>query len=317
MIYFATTTCCYYSVLILLICGLSVDVCQSFAPPPSATTFTTTTSSPTRTTIAPASTTTVSYDTHTQNKGITERTLFKLGSLKRLGKKIAAQHQYQLQSTVTTVTVGDTTTLLPTSTSTETETATSTTLLLDRPPQLTVVVSPPAPMKRSSIPKPSKRRKILIEDSISSLSELKYFLEDDERPVVIKFYAKWCKKCQRLGRHFDRLAMDMGDCIVDQQMIDGDVRFAAIEYTPASQEFLTNELQIQGLPTVQLYVGTRKLFDESGASGMKQIIQELDVIEDMSHDDLLARAESADDGVLSSLLEESFYDSPDFLNEEW
>mmetsp|Transcript_4984 Transcript_4984/g.5754 ORF Transcript_4984/g.5754 Transcript_4984/m.5754 type:complete len:316 (+) Transcript_4984:149-1096(+) len=315
MIYYsATPTCCCYSVLFLLICGLSVDVCQSFAPPPSATTSTTT-SSPTRTTIAPASTTTVSYDTHTQNKGITERTLFKLGSLKRLGKKIATQHQYQLQSTVT---VGETTTLMPTtSTSTSTPTSTSsTTLLLERPPQLTVVSPITAPMKRS-IPKPSKRRKILIEDSISSLSELKYFLEDDERPVVIKFYAKWCKKCQRLGRHFDRLAMDMGDCIVDQQMIDGDVRFAAIEYTPASQEFLTNELQIQGLPTLQMYVGTRKLFDESGASGMKQIIHELDHIEDMSHDELLARAESADDGVLSSLIEESFYDSPDFLNEEW
>jgi len=318
MIYSATTACCCYSVLIFLICGLSVDVCQSFAPPPSATTFTTTTSSPTRTTIAPASTTTVSYDTHTQNKGITERTLFKLGSLKRLGKKIAAQHQYQLQSTVT---VGDTTTTLMPTTSTSTSTPTSSTsLLLERPPQLTVVspITTPTPTPtRRSIPKPSKRRKILIEDSISSLSELKYFLEDDERPVVIKFYAKWCKKCQRLGRHFDRLAMDMGDCIVDQQMIDGDVRFAAIEYTPASQDFLTNELQIQGLPTVQLYVGTRKLFDESGAAGMKQIMHELDVIEDLSHDELLERAESADDGVLSSLLEESFYDSPDFLNEEW
>jgi len=273
-----------------------------------------------RTTIAPPASTTTDpfFDTHTHNKGITERTLFKLGSLKRLGKKIAAQHQYQLQSTVT-VMVGDTTTWMPT-TSMETETETSTTLLLDRPPQLTIVSPPtptPTPMKRSTIPKPSKRRKILIEESISSLSELKYFLEDDERPVVIKFYAKWCKKCQRLGRHFDRLAMDMGDCIVDQQMIDGDVRFAAIEFTPASQEFLTNELQIQGLPTVQLYVGTRKLFDESGASGMKKISQELEHIEEMSHEELLERAEAADDGVLSGLIEESFYDSPDFLNEEW
>jgi len=306
MIYSATTTCCY-SVLILLICGLSV--CQSFAPPPSATSATTSTT--TRIiTPASASTTTISFDTQNSKRRHIKK-LLKLGSLQRLGKKIVAQHQYHLQSTV----VGETTTLMQTSTTT---TSTSTTLLLERPPQLTVV-SPTTPTPtRRSIPKPSKRRKILIEDSISSLSELKYFLEDDERPVVIKFYAKWCKKCQRMGRQFDRLAMEMGDCIVDQQMIDGDVRFAAIEYTPASQKFLTEELQIQGLPTVQIYVGTRKLLDESGGSGsMKKIIQELEVIEELSHDELIERAESADDGVLSGLIEESFYDSPDFLNEEW
>jgi len=305
---------CYSVLIIFLICRLSVNVCESFSPPPSATTSTTTTRIAVPAAPSASTTTTVPFDT--QNRSITERALLKLGSLR---KKIAAQHQYQLQSTVT-VMVGETTTLMPTTQTTSTSTSTSTTLLLDRPPQLTVVSPPtptPTPMKRSTIPKPSKRRKILIEESISSLSELKYFLEDDERPVVIKFYAKWCKKCQRLGRHFDRLAMDMGDCIVDQQMIDGDVRFAAIEFTPASQEFLTNELQIQGLPTVQLYVGTRKLFDESGASGMKKISQELEHIEEMSHDELLERAEAADDGVLSGLLEESFYDSPDFLNEEW
>lgn len=193
-----------------------------------------------------------------------------------------------------------------------------TTLLLERP-QLTVV-----PRKHTTsipIPKPSKRRKILVEENISSLSELKYFLEDDgdERPVVIKFYAKWCKKCQLVGRQFDRLAMEMGDCIVDQQMIDGDVRFAAIEYTPTSQDFITDELQIQGLPTLQMYVGTHKLLDEQGKGNgsMKNIINELDQIEDMSHEELRERAEEADDGVLSSLIEESFYDSPDFLNEEW
>ena len=182
MIYSAPSTTCYkYSVLLLLICGLSV--CQSFSLPPSATTSTTTTASAMRTTIAPPASTTTDpfFDTHTHNKGITERTLFKLGSLKRLGKKIAAQHQYQLQSTV----MGETSTLMPTTT--QTMSTSTSTLLLDRPPQLTVVSPPaPTPMKQSTIPKPSKRRKILIEDSISSLSELKYFLEDDERPVVIK-----------------------------------------------------------------------------------------------------------------------------------
>lgn len=169
---------------------------------------------------------------------------------------------------------------------------------------------------RNTIPKPSKKQtKILVED-IASLDQLKYFLEEDERPVVIKFYAKWCRKCQHVGRQFDRLAMEMGDrIIVDQQMIDGDVRFAAIEYNQESQAFITEELQVQGVPSLQIYVGTRKLLE--GGSSIKNIRQELAQVEDLSHGDLLERVEEADDGVLTGLIEESFYDSPDFLNEEW
>lgn len=162
--------------------------------------------------------------------------------------------------------------------------------------------------------RPSKINKIIVEE-ISSLNELKYFLEEDERPVVIKFYAKWCKKCQLVGRQFDRLAMEMGDRIVDQQLIDGDIRFAQIEYNPESQAFITEELQISGVPTMQMYVGTNKLLE--GGSTIKNIRTELTQIEGLSHEELLQRAEDADDGVLTGLIEESFYDSPDFLNEEW
>jgi len=178
----------------------------------------------------------------------------------------------------------------------------------------TATLENPPPVRKNNIPKPSKRTKVLVED-IMSLNELKWFLEEDERPVVIKFYAKWCKKCQRLGLQFDRLAMELGDRIVDQQFIDGDVRFAAIEYNKKSHDFITEELQIRGFPTLQMYVGARKLLE--GGSSIKSIRKELSIIEDISHDDLLERAEEADDGVLSGLIEESFYDSPDFLNEEW
>ena len=83
--------------------------------------------------------------------------------------------------------------------------------------------------------------------------------------LAFRFYAKWCKKCQRLGRQFDRLAMEMGDRIVDQQFVDGDVRFAAIEYNKESHNFITEELQIRGFPTLQMYVGAHKLL-EAGSS---------------------------------------------------
>ena len=41
------------------------------------------------------------------------------------------------------------------------------------------------PVRTTTIPKPSKRTKTFVED-ITSLNELKWFLEEDERPVVIK-----------------------------------------------------------------------------------------------------------------------------------
>jgi len=109
--------------------------------------------------------------------------------------------------------------------------------------------------------------------------------------------------------------MEMGDRIVDQQLIDGDVRFAAIEYNKESHDFITDELQVRGFPTLQMYVGANKLL-EAGSS-VKNVRNEINLIENISHGDLLERAEQADDGVLTSLIEESFFDSPDFLNEEW
>jgi len=178
----------------------------------------------------------------------------------------------------------------------------------------TATLEQPLPVRKPNIPKPSKRTKIFVEE-IMSLNDLRWFLEEDERPVVIKFYAKWCKKCQRLGQHFDRLAMEMGDRVVDQQMVDGDVRFAAVEYNQESHDFITEELQIRGFPTLQMYVGTKKLLE--GGSSIKNVRKELAVIDEISHQELILRAEEADDGVLEGLIEESFFDSPDFLNEEW
>lgn len=109
--------------------------------------------------------------------------------------------------------------------------------------------------------------------------------------------------------------MEMGDRVIDQQFIDGDVRFAAVEYNKESHDFITDDLQIRGFPTLQMYVGAHKLLE--GGSSIKNIRTELHTIEDISHRDLLKRAEAADDGVLTSLIEESYFDSPDFLNEEW
>ena len=48
----------------------------------------------------------------------------------------------------------------------------------------TTALEQPFPV-RKTIPKPSKRTEVIVEE-LASLNELKWFLEEDERPVIIK-----------------------------------------------------------------------------------------------------------------------------------
>lgn len=152
---------------------------------------------------------------------------------------------------------------------------------------------------------------------IKSMAEFQYFLEEDNRPVAVKFYAPWCKTCKRLGLHFDRLALERGDILRNRQKITGEVRFACIEYGSETARFITEKLRIRGVPTLQLYSGTYKLWEENGATSVKGLRQELDDLRLLSTQEIQARAEELDDGILRTAIEESFFDGPDFLNEEW
>jgi len=152
---------------------------------------------------------------------------------------------------------------------------------------------------------------------IKSMSEFQYFLEEDDRPVAVKFYAPWCKTCKRLGLHFDRLAIERGDVVRDRQKIQGQVRFAAVEYGSETARFITEKLQIKGVPTLQLYHGIHKLWEENGATSVKGLKQELDLLMSLSNEEIRSRAEQVDDCILKTAIEDSFFDGPDFLDEEW
>lgn len=146
-----------------------------------------------------------------------------------------------------------------------------------------------------------------------------------------RYYAKWCKKCQKVGQQFTRLAREMGD----QPGVEGPVRFAAVEYTPASQAFITEELKVIGLPTVQIYTGIHKVFDttknpppatattttttaSSSSSPIQRVRHELLRLADLDAAAVLDHAATVDDGILATLIDDSFFDtSLDFLNEEW
>lgn len=68
-----------------------------------------------------------------------------------------------------------------------------------------------------------------------------------------RFYASWCKSCQRFGEKFRHLAFEEGDHINIGGSITktGNVRFAEIEYSANAK--LCKLLKVRKLPTVHMY----------------------------------------------------------------
>eukprot|EP00579_Thalassiosira_antarctica_P000564 CAMPEP_0201873714 /NCGR_PEP_ID=MMETSP0902-20130614/6147_1 /ASSEMBLY_ACC=CAM_ASM_000551 /TAXON_ID=420261 /ORGANISM="Thalassiosira antarctica, Strain CCMP982" /LENGTH=266 /DNA_ID=CAMNT_0048400387 /DNA_START=66 /DNA_END=866 /DNA_ORIENTATION=+ len=79
------------------------------------------------------------------------------------------------------------------------------------------------------------------------------FLEEDDRLCVVKFYATWCKSCQKFGKKFRHLAFDEGDHINTEGSILhlSKVRFAQVEYSASTT--LCKSLKVNKLPTVHMY----------------------------------------------------------------
>lgn len=88
------------------------------------------------------------------------------------------------------------------------------------------------------------------------------FIQDDGRVCVVKFYADWCKSCQKFGIKYRHLAHDMGDRVnIDGEIVHwGNVRFAEVEYTASAR--LCKSLKVNKLPTVHMYQrGKGKIVD--------------------------------------------------------
>ncbi|KAL9180308.1 hypothetical protein ACHAXT_008278 [Thalassiosira profunda] len=79
------------------------------------------------------------------------------------------------------------------------------------------------------------------------------FLEEDDRLCIIKYYATWCKSCQRFGAKYRHLAFDEGDRINSEGQIyhTGSVRFAEVEYAASAK--LCKTLRVKKLPTVHMH----------------------------------------------------------------
>jgi hypothetical protein len=111
--------------------------------------------------------------------------------------------------------------------------------------------------------------------------------------------------------------MELADGIVARQKVQGRIRCAQVEYTQQTKTLITYHLKVKKVPTLQLYCGLSKLWEVSGKTDTKELRAQLSKVEHLSTEELLEHAESLDDGILQGAIEDSFYESPSFLNEEW
>ena len=125
--------------------------------------------------------------------------------------------------------------------------------------------------------------------SITSRDELFEFLAEDERLIVVKFYATWCKSCARFGLKLKKFAKKHGD-LVDEHEVElhkGDIRFAEIEYSKNMK--LCKTFGIKKLPFVQIYKAKNGRIDEfvCGPKDFNEkVVKRVEDILEMSDDEI-------------------------------
>lgn len=110
---------------------------------------------------------------------------------------------------------------------------------------------------------------------IASRHEFDEYTQADQL-VVVKFYAKWCKSCQKVGLLYNKLARKYSKNKPHEEQHG--IRFTEVEYGRNAE--LCRELQIQQLPTVHFYVAGKlvrnvvtsyKTFDRQVSSTVQYI----------------------------------------------
>lgn len=170
----------------------------------------------------------------------------------------------------------------------------------------------PAEIQRPKVAIQLKKKPTIY--PISSLDELHEFLqEDDDRLTAIKFFAPWCKTCQRLGMRYQKLAKQHGDGVdrVARKAVTGEMRCAEVEFGSVTSRFIHDQLQIEALPTLQLYKGTTKLWQGRGSDSIRHLEKEVKRLLALSQSDLeeYVDHEVVDDGILEEAMEDSFFDN--------
>uniref|UniRef100_A0A6V2Q587 Thioredoxin domain-containing protein n=1 Tax=Ditylum brightwellii TaxID=49249 RepID=A0A6V2Q587_9STRA len=144
--------------------------------------------------------------------------------------------------------------------------------------------SPPSETERRTIPRMTV---------VNEVQDFLDFLGEDERLCVVKFYAKWCKSCQKFGVKFRHLALEEADKLdpVDGKMIEkGRVRFAEVEFTANAK--LCRAMKIKRLPYVHFYKACagRLTHFSCGPAKFQKVVDQMNEYLAMSDEEIIFAA---------------------------
>ena len=124
-----------------------------------------------------------------------------------------------------------------------------------------------------------------------------------------RFYAAWCKSCQKMGLQFQRIANKLGDVVEEDGTVSrrGDLRFASVEY--AANLDMCKSLGIKKLPTVFIY-SRGQLVDNfpCGPKKMPLLLEKLEHYHGLSSEEIAFEAsmksgEQLGDAVLEQVIQ--------------
>uniref|UniRef100_A0A7S4M8S6 Thioredoxin domain-containing protein n=1 Tax=Odontella aurita TaxID=265563 RepID=A0A7S4M8S6_9STRA len=129
---------------------------------------------------------------------------------------------------------------------------------------------------------------------IETVQDFLDFIAEDDRLSIVKFYASWCKSCQKFGVRYKRLALEEGDKVDrDGESVErGRVRFAEVEFN--SNIKLCRSLGIKRLPYIHMYMGSEGTLIEDFSCSPKKfqdVIDKLNENVDATVEDIAFRKE--------------------------
>lgn len=162
--------------------------------------------------------------------------------------------------------------------------------------------------------------------TISSAEEYLDFIAEDDRLCMVKFYASWCKSCQKMGMQYERIGKEIGDLVITNKdgtetvVKSGEIRLAQIEY--GANRKLCKSLDVKKVPSVHFYSQRKKV--DGFPCGPKKIAM---LLEKLSHYRSLSLVElsfEADmnegsalaDRVLETLCEDEESTSPQCITDQ-
>ena len=141
-----------------------------------------------------------------------------------------------------------------------------------------------------------------------------------------RFYASWCKSCQKMGMQYERIGKEIGDLVITNKdgtetvVKSGEIRLAQIEY--GANRKLCKSLDVKKVPSVHFYSERKKV--DGFPCGPKKIAM---LLEKLSHYRSLSLVElsfEADmnegsalaDRVLETLCEDEESTSPQCITDQ-